>query len=438
MMIARLMLCAGLLLAGGSARAAQQSPPAAPSPKTSADAAAKINAEAETELEKTVANAGNDSAALVRNLKGYLGRFPDAPRKAAVFRALVEACQQLRNNGCELEYAERLIAVRPDDSQMMLLAVHLLEQQGDDASLTHAAGYVSRVLDRVEKTAPEEKPARESLEEWQKGQGDLRSALYYVRGRVEKSQRRFDEAARDLQASDAARPNALAAQMLGEIAEMQGNPAKAIEEYTRAFALPEEGPAGKADRRELRRKLGNVWRQAHGSEQGLGEAILAAYDRLSAPPADAKPRPAARNKDAQEPFAFVVRRVDGTPLPLAPLKGKIVVMSFWATWCGPCRELEPLLKQVAAAYAGSSDVTFLAVNTDDDEARVPPFMENRKWDFPVVYADGLDGLLDVDSLPTVLVLGRGGEIVYRATGFEPDGFSQALTAAIQSARSNAQ
>ncbi len=437
MMIARLMVCAGLLLAGGSLRAAQKSPPAAPPPKTSVEAAAKKNAEAEAELEKTVADAGNDSAALLRNLKDYLGRFPDAPRKAGVFRALVEACQQLRNNGCALEYAERLIAIRPDDSQMMLLAVHLLEQQGDDASLTRAAGYVSRVLDRVEKTSPEEKPARESLDEWQKSQGDLRSALYYVRGRVEKSQHRFDEAARDLQASDAARPNALAAQMLGEIAEMQSNPAKAIEEYTRAFVLPEDGPAGRADRRELRQKLGNVWRQAHGSEQGLGEAILAAYDRLSAPPAGAKPSPAARNKDAKEPFAFVVRRVDGTPLPLAPLKGKIVVMSFWATWCGPCHALEPLLKQVAAAYAGSSDVAFLAVNTDDDESRVPPFMERRKWGFPVVYADGLDGLLDVDSLPTVLVLGRDGEIVYRATGFEPEGFSQALTTAIQSARGNA-
>ncbi len=428
-MTARLMVCAGLLLAGGFVRAAQQSPPTASPAKSSADAAARKDAEAE--LEKSVANAGNDSAALVRNLKSYLDRFPDAPRKAGVFRALVEACEQLRNNPCALEYAERLIAVRPDDSQMMLLAVHLLEQQGDDASLTHAAGYVSRVLDRVEKASPEEKPARESLEEWQKSQGDLRSALYYVRGRVEKSQRRFDEAARDLQASDSARPNALAAQMLGEIAETQSNPAKAIEEYTRAFALPEEGPAGKADRRELRRKLGNVWRQAHGSEQGLGEAILAAYDRMSA---DAQPRPAARNKDAKEPFAFVVRRPDGTPLPLAPLKGKIVVMSFWATWCGPCRELEPLFQQVAAAYAGSSDVTFLAVNTDDDESRVPPFLEHKSWNFPVVYADGLDGLLDVDSLPTVLVLGRGGEIVYRATGFEPEGFSQALTAAIQSAR----
>ena len=437
MMLARLAFCAGVLLACGSVPVAQQSHPAAPPPKTSVDAAAKKDAEAEADLEKTVADAGNDSAALVRSLKGYLDRFPDAPRKAGVFRALVEACQQLRNNACALDYAERLIAIRPDDSQMMLLAVRLLEQQGDDLSLKHAAGYVTRVLDRVEKASPDEKPARESLEEWRKGQADLRSALYFMRGRVGKSGRSYDEAARDFQASDSARPNALAAEMLGEIAEMRNDPAKAIEEYTRAFALPEEGPAGKADRAELRQKLGNVWRRVHGSEQGLGEAILGAYDRLSSPPGDAAASPAARNKDAKDPFAFVVRRLDGAPLPLEPLKGKVVVLSFWATWCGPCRELEPLVKQVARAYRESSDVRFLAVNTDDDETRVAPYVAREKWDVPVVYADGLDGFLDVDSLPTVLVLGRGGEIAYRATGFEPDGFSQALTTAIQSARSSA-
>jgi hypothetical protein len=90
------------------------------------------------------------------------------------------------------------------------------------------------------------------------------------------------------------------------------------------------------------------------------------------------------------------------------------------------------------AYTASSEVTFFAVNTDDDESRVPPFVAREKWDVPVVYADGLDGFLDVDSLPTVLVLGRNGEIVYRASGFAPEGFSEWLTAGIQSALGAAQ
>lgn len=436
-MRARPALCAALLFALAHAAAAQDTRPAA-TPNASQDSTAKKDADPEAQLQKALANAGNDSAALARNLKAYMQQFPEAPRRAGVYRALVEACQQLRDDPCALDYAERLIAIHPDDSQMMLLAVDLLEERGDDASLTRAAGYATRVLDRVEKTPPDEKPARESLAEWQDGQRRLRAALYYVRGHVEKSQHDYVAAASDFHASDSIHPNALAAEMLGEIAEMRKESATAIEEYARAFALPESGPAGRVDRRDVRKKLGNVWRQVHGGEQGLGEAMLAAYDRISSPPADAAASPAARNKDAKDPFAFVLRRLDGAPLPFAPLKGKIVVLSFWATWCGPCRQLEPVFNQVAESYAGNPGVAFFAVNTDDDETQVSPFVAREKWDVPVVYADGLDTFLKVDSLPTVLVLGRRGEIAYRALGLAPEGFPEALIAAIQGALGAAQ
>ncbi|HXJ16011.1 MAG TPA: redoxin family protein [Candidatus Polarisedimenticolia bacterium] len=430
-----LAACAALLLPVGQVALARGSNPAAPQ-KTSQGSPANNNAEAE--LQKALASAGNDSAALVRNLKDYLQEFPDAPRKAAVYRALVEGCEQLRDNACALDYAERLIAVHPDDSQMMLLAVNLLERQGDDASLTRAAGYVTRVLDRVEKTPPEERPARESLAEWRNGRNQFRAALYYERGRVENSQHNYEAATKDFQVSDSIHANALAAEKLGEMAEMRKDSATAIKEYARAFVLPESGPAGTVNRRDVRRKLGNVWRQVHGNEQGLGEAILAAYDRASSPPMDAAAGRAVQNKDAKEPLAFVLRRLNGSQLPLAPLKGKVVVLSFWATWCGPCRELEPIFNQVAESYAGNPNVTFFAVNTDDDQTRVVPFVAGEKWNVPVVYADGLDVFLKVDSLPTVLVLGRTQKIVYRAEGLAPEGFPASLIAAIQGALGTAQ
>lgn len=427
-----LAVCAALLLATAPAAPAQKAKAAAPQ-KMSPDSAAQKDADPDAELQKALAAAGNDSAALVRNLKVYLQDFPDAPRKAAVYRALVEACEQLRDNPCALDFAERLIAVHPDDSQMMLLAVNLLEKQGDAASLTRADGYITRVLDRVEKTPPEERPARQSLLEWQQGQSRLRAALYYVRGRVENSQRDYAAAAKDFQASDSGHPNALAAEMLGELAERRKDSATAIEEYARAFVLPENGPAGSVNRRDVRRKLGNVWRQVHGSEQGLGEAILAAYDRVSSLPTNSAASPAARNKYAKDAFGFFLRQLDGTPMPLAPYKGKIVVLSFWATWCGPCRELEPIFSQVARSYAGNPDIAFFAVNTDDDETRVSPFVARETWNVPVVYADGLDTFLKVDSVPTVLLLDRTGEITYRADGLAPEGFPESLIAAIQSA-----
>ena len=292
MRLLQLIVCVCAALATVPVAYAQS--PATPSPtsKSTTDSGSKKNNDPEAELQKALNAAGNDRAALVRNLKDYLRRYPDAPRRAAVDRALVEACQQLRDDECALDYSEQLIALHPDDSEMMLLAVTILQRRGDDASLIRASGYVSRVLDRVQKSTPAERPERASLQEWQEHRDSILSQLYALRGQIEKSQHTYDPAIKDLEMSYSLRANAVAAEALGEIAEMQKNPSRAIQEYSLAFVLPESGPAGKVDRSEIRMKLGNVWKQNHGSEQGLGEQILTTYDYLR--PASATPTCAAR------------------------------------------------------------------------------------------------------------------------------------------------
>jgi len=266
-------------------------------PATAAQDTNSKNAEADAELHKAITKAGNDRAALARNLKDYLQRFPDAPRKANVYQALVEACQQLRDAACELEYAERLIAVQPDNSDMMMLAVTMLQERGDDASLTRAAGYVTRVLDRIEKASPADKPPQQSIAEWRGHQDRMRTGLYALRANVEKAQHNYDAAVKDLKLSYSLHPNGVAAIMLGEIAETRGDPNAAISEYLLAFVLPEEGDAGNVDRHEVRLKLGNVWRQVHGSEKGLGQEILATYDLSTrSPNLRRKPRKRIRRK----------------------------------------------------------------------------------------------------------------------------------------------
>jgi len=405
--------------------------PASQQPNDLATGISKQDADPEVQLQKAIADAGNDRAALVRNLKNYLLRFPDAPRKAGVYRALIEACQQLQDTACALDYAERLVAVHPDDSEMMLLAIGLLQREGSETSLTRAAGYATRVLDRIEKVTPYDKSARVSVKEWQSQQDRFRTALYCLRGQIEKAQQGYEAAAKDFQQSYAIRPNAVAAEQLGEIAEMKSDYPKAIAEYSLAFVLPEDGPAGKVDRRELRMKLGNVWKKVHGTEQGLGEQILTTYDGLGA--GSVNLNPPARNKDAKDAFSFVLRNLDGSSLPLAPLKGKVIVLSFWATWCGPCRELEPEFVQISKNYAGNTNLAFYAVNTDEDESLVPGFIAKEKWNVPVVFADGLDGFMNVTGLPTVIILNRTGKIALRMDGFPTKGFTEYLTAGIQEA-----
>src|SRR5271154_2677476 len=199
MRLLQLIVCVCAALATVPVAYAQS--PATPSPtsKSTTDSGSKKNNDPEAELQKALNAAGNDRAALVRNLKDYLRRYPDAPRRAAVDRALVEACQQLRDDDCALDYSEQLIALRPDDSEMMLLAVGILQHRGDDASLIRASGYVSRVLDRVQKSTPDERPERASIEEWQEHRDTILSQLYALRGQVEKSQHTYDSAIKDLQ-----------------------------------------------------------------------------------------------------------------------------------------------------------------------------------------------------------------------------------------------
>lgn len=424
-MRANLELAALVLLVAATTQASK------PARQRTAQQAAAQEAESEAALEKAFAASGDDRSALVRNLQQFLLEFPNAPRKPDVYRALVDACQHLHNDSCALDYAERLIALQPDDSGMMLIAVNYLQRRGDEESLARASGYVTRVLDRVEKSLPGERSPNESLASWRARQENLRGVLYYLRGEIKFSRQNYTGAAKDLETSYIIRPSASTAEMLGEIAELDGDPRKAIDEYALAFVLPDPGPEERVDRGEIRKKLGNAWREAHGSDQGLGDKLLAAYDQVA--PAASVLEDDDSNKDAKSVFELTLRRLNGTPMSLSIFRGKVLVVDFWATWCVPCAQIDPAFNELAADWSGETRVTFLMADTDDNEANVPAFVQQKKWQVPVVYADGLDRFFNLKTLPAAVVVDANGQIVYRVQSPQLRGFGAALSSAIQQA-----
>ncbi len=394
-------------------------------------AQAKKGADAEAEFQKALDDAGNDRAALVHNLEDYLKRFPDSPHKVQIYRALVEAATQLRDSARALEYAERIIAVRPDDSSMMFTAIDLLKRAGDAHSLDKAIGYASRVLDLVEKAGADARSTHVSEAQWLATQKRVQMSLYLLRGSLQLDRRDYEAAAADLNSSYRLLPNPAAALHLGEIAEIRKDYKEAIDHYVTAFVLPDQQESS-VDRLDVRRKLGNLWQLVNGSEAGLGERILQSYDRLNL---ETKSTGASgANGGASDPYAFVLRRLEGpVPVKLADWKGKVLVLSFWATWCEPCRELEPLFDRVGRKYESHPAVAFFSVNSDEDESRVAPYVAKEKLKTAVVFADGLDAFLEIRGLPTVVILDRSGRIAYRAEGFDEESFVPALTAAIERA-----
>ena len=382
----------------------------------------------EEQLQQAISNSGTDRAALVRNLETYLKEYPESRQRPQIYRALVEACMQLRDNTRAANYAERIIALNPDDISMTILTIQLLERNGDEPALRRAVTYSSRVLEFVERTSAETKSPKVSPEEWAAEKKRDRMAAFTLRGRLELKLKDTAAAQKDFEASYAILPNTTAAEQLGEIAELKKDSNGALLQYARAFALA-DASTGTVSRREIRQKLGNVWRLAHGSDLGLGEYLLLTFDEVSRAATASKQK---KNTDAHELSEFTLRKApDGVPYSLKDAKGKIVVVNFWATWCGPCHALEPIFSRVAAEFQPNPDVFFLAADCDEDESLVKPYLEEHKPHTPMVFADGLDRFFTVNSFPTVLVIDRTGRIAFRSDGFDPDSFESDLTAAVR-------
>jgi thiol-disulfide isomerase/thioredoxin len=179
--------------------------------------------------------------------------------------------------------------------------------------------------------------------------------------------------------------------------------------------------------------MGELYMKAKGSETGLGDLILESYDRTTALVAERETRfqKMDPNSGLSNPMEFTISGVNGEKLNLASLRGKVLVLDFWATWCGPCRVQYPLYEEVKKKFADRPDVVFLAISTDENRSAVKPFLEQNQWNKNVYFEDGLSSVLKVGSIPTTMIVNRKGEIVSRMNGFVPERFVEMLTERIR-------
>ena len=114
---------------------------------------------------------------------------------------------------------------------------------------------------------------------------------------------------------------------------------------------------------------------------------------------------------------FELKDIDGKPVRLSSLRGKAVLLNFWATWCGPCKIEMPWIIELQKQYADQGLVV-LGVAMDDDAKDVPAFVKQMGVNYPVLL--GNDKVADlyggVSGLPTTFYIGRDGKIVERVFG----------------------
>jgi len=117
---------------------------------------------------------------------------------------------------------------------------------------------------------------------------------------------------------------------------------------------------------------------------------------------------------------FALKSSSGENLRLSEYRGNVVMINFWATWCGPCRQEMPLLDELYTRYERVG-FSLLGVNIDDDSRRAMQMIEDLGVSFPVLFdaRKEVSELYEVEAMPVTVLVDREGNVRHVHHGYKP-------------------
>ena len=117
-------------------------------------------------------------------------------------------------------------------------------------------------------------------------------------------------------------------------------------------------------------------------------------------------------------FTLVAR--SGQDVSLAQYKGQVVMINFWASWCGPCRQEMPLLESIYKKY-NRMGFTLLGVNVEPDSKAANDWLKETPVSFPILYDKDskVSKLYDVGGMPCTVIIDRSGKLRVLHRGYKP-------------------
>ena len=117
---------------------------------------------------------------------------------------------------------------------------------------------------------------------------------------------------------------------------------------------------------------------------------------------------------------FTLKSLEGSNLRLEEYRGQVVLINFWASWCGPCRQEMPLLDRLHQRYLDTG-FAVLGVNVEGEEAPARALIDKIPVTFPVLIDEGqtVSELYRLEAMPSTVVVDRDGVVRYIHRGYKP-------------------
>ena len=125
-------------------------------------------------------------------------------------------------------------------------------------------------------------------------------------------------------------------------------------------------------------------------------------------------------KVADEAPDFTLKTLEGPNLRLEEYRGQVVLLNFWASWCGPCRQEMPILDRLHQRYEDTG-FAVLGVNVEGETAPAQKIVDKTNVTFPVLIDEGqsVSELYDLEAMPSTVVIDRDGVVRYYHRGYKP-------------------
>lgn len=196
-------------------------------------------------------------------------------------------------------------------------------------------------------------------------------------------------------------------------------------EYGKAFPVLETIFKNGMGSEAMKVQLKEAYKGCKGSDKGFDKYLNGLLEESAA-----KQKEEMRKRMVSEPAPlFTLKNMQGEEVSLAALKGKVVILDFWATWCGPCKNSFPAMQKAVEKYKKNKEVAFLFIDTWENSKNPVPevkkFIEENKYDFnvlfdlkdPVSRKNEVVASYGAKGIPAKYIIDKEGNIRFKLVGF---------------------